>query len=188
MALSAFLHDGPFMLYFGQELGVNPTEAEGFQGADGRSTIFDYWCLPEIAAWNNKGKWNSSGLTSDQKKLRKSYQEIIGFALKNEAISGGKFFDLQYANNNGQSLNYNDSRLYSFLRYTKKQKLLFVFNFDQQLSYETELRIPELAWGMMNLESEFVELRSKKHKQKIKRNQPIDLKLEPNSYQIFELK
>ena len=188
MALSAFLHDGPVMLYFGQELGVNPTEAEGFQGADGRSTIFDYWGLPEVAAWNNGGKWNMARLNAEQKKLRKAYKEIMEMALTNEAIQNGKFFDLQYANDKGQSLNYNDSKIYAFLRYTDKQKLLFVFNFDQQVSYETELRIPELAFGMMNLKKETITLKSKNQTLKGTQKQAFDLKLEPNSYQIFEIR
>ncbi len=188
LALSAFLHDGPLMLYFGQELGVNPTEAEGFQGADGRSTIFDYWGLPEVAAWNNGGKWNSGKLSSGQKKLRQKYQEIIDFSLKNEAIHRGRFFDLQYVNGHGQSLNYNDAKLYSFLRYTAGQRLLFVFNFDQQISYETELRIPGLALEMMGLHKEELTLKSNKQTLKIHRKKPVELKLEPNSYLVFELK
>ncbi|WP_082391215.1 alpha-amylase family protein [Jiulongibacter sediminis] len=188
MALSAFLHDGPIMIYYGQELGVKPKGAEGFQGDDGRTTIFDYWGVPEMAAWNNGGKWNTSKLSPEQKNLRKAYQEIIKFALKNEAVTEGKFFDLQYANNNGQSLNYNDSKLYSFLRYTENQKLLFVFNFDQNVSYEFELHIPELAAGMMGLNKDKLTLKGKNFKATGNVSEPFDLKIHPNSYLIFELK
>jgi glycosidase len=188
MALSAFLHDGPLMLYYGQEIGVKPQGAEGFQGDDGRTTIFDYWSVPEIAAWNNNGKWNTAQLNADQKNLRKAYQEIIKTALKNEAIRDGQFFDLQYANNQGQSLNYNDQKLYSFLRYSENQKLLFVFNFDQNVSYEFELRIPELAVGMMGLNKDSLTLKGKKQKTTGSISEPFDLKIQPNSYLIFELK
>ncbi|MGR3809690.1 alpha-amylase family protein [Jiulongibacter sp. NS-SX5] len=186
-ALSAFLHGGPLMYYFGQELGVKPLEAEGFSGNDGRTTIFDYWGLEEMADWNNEGKWNTAKLNSEQKKLRKAYQEITKFAVSNTAITDGKFFDLQYANNHGQSLNYNDTKLYSFLRYTAEQKLLFVFNFDQNVSYECELRIPELAASMMGIDPQNITLSSKKFKQTASSSEPFDLKIKPNSWLVFEL-
>ncbi|MCR9066096.1 MAG: alpha-amylase family protein [Cytophagales bacterium] len=188
MALSAFLHDGPIMLYYGQELGVKPYKAEGFQSNDGRTSIFDYWGVEEVAAWNNGGKWNTAKLTSEQKALRRAYQEIIKFATTNQAITEGKFFDLQYANKGGISLNYNDNKLYSFLRYSKNQKLLLVFNFDQTISYQFELHIPELAYGMMNVTKDYITLSSKNEKYKILKSEPIELKIKPNSWLVFEIK
>ncbi|UBM59240.1 alpha-amylase family protein [Marinilongibacter aquaticus] len=190
MALSAFLHDGPIMLYAGQELGVLPTQEEGFSGNDGRTTIFDYWGLPELAAWNNGGKWNTAGLSASQKKLRKAYNDILHFALANEAVVSGKFFDLQYVNAHGQSLNYNDSKIYSFLRYTEHQKILFVFNFDLQSSYACELFIPNLAFDMMGIASEKPVLRPMQaHEEAIglKRDERFDIKIQPNSWKSFLL-
>jgi glycosidase len=35
----------PFMLYAGQEYGERGMDEEGFSGRDGRTTIFDYWCV-----------------------------------------------------------------------------------------------------------------------------------------------
>ena len=40
---TAVMHSGPVMIYFGQEIGVDSVGAKGFQGDDGRTTIFDYW-------------------------------------------------------------------------------------------------------------------------------------------------
>lgn len=40
---TAVMHSGPVMIYFGQEVGVDSVGPKGFQGADGRTTIFDYW-------------------------------------------------------------------------------------------------------------------------------------------------
>ena len=37
------MHSGPVMIYFGQEVGVDSVGRKGFQGDDGRTTIFDYW-------------------------------------------------------------------------------------------------------------------------------------------------
>lgn len=42
---TAVMHSGPVMIYFGQEIGVNSIGPKGFQGDDGRTTIFDYWVI-----------------------------------------------------------------------------------------------------------------------------------------------
>jgi glycosidase len=146
MTLSATLHTGPLMLYFGQELGVNPTEAEGFQGEDGRTTIFDYWGVPEFQQWVNGGKFDLEKLTEDQKKLRAFYESLNRFVLQNEAVYAGEFYDLQYFNIDGQCYNYDKKVIYSYLRYTESQKLLFIYNFDLNRSQETAVRIPQDAW------------------------------------------
>lgn len=39
------MHSGPVMIYFGQDVGVNSIGPKGFQGDDGRTTIFDYWVI-----------------------------------------------------------------------------------------------------------------------------------------------
>ncbi|WAC12282.1 alpha-amylase family protein [Dyadobacter pollutisoli] len=146
MALSATLHTGPLMLYFGQELGVNSTISEGFQGEDGRTTIFDYWGVTEFQQWVNGGKYNLDQLTSEQKKLRAFYENLNHFVLDNEAVYAGAFYDLQYANIDGQSYNYDKTCIYSYLRYTDKQKLLFIYNFNRDNSIETNVRIPQNTW------------------------------------------
>ncbi len=183
MALSAFLHDGPLMLYYGQELGIKPSGPEGFQGDDGRNTIFDYWGLDEMTKWNNNGKWNTSKLSKEQKDLRKSYQQINEFATKNEAISHGKFFDLQYFNKDNE--NYNDSKVYSFLRYSENQKLLLVFNFDLNNECNFDLAIPELAFDMMGLERDRVNYKRLNARQK---TGLLNIALKPNSYLVLEFK
>lgn len=189
MALSAFLHDGPLMIYFGQELGVNPTKAEGFQSDDGRTTIFDYWGVDEVAAWNNDGKWNESGLSESQKELRKAYQDIIKTALSHKAITNGAFYDLQYVNNNGQSMNYDGSKMYAFLRYTDAEKLLLLFNFDQKVSQNFEFHIPAHAWEMMGMKTTGPVLATTfDDKIKFEKCEKINLELGPNSYKIYTIK
>ncbi len=42
---TAVMHSGPVMIYFGQEIGVDSVGPKGFQGDDGRTTIFDYWVI-----------------------------------------------------------------------------------------------------------------------------------------------
>ncbi|WP_373513067.1 alpha-amylase family protein [Persicitalea sp.] len=145
MTLSATLHTGPVMIYFGQEVGVNPTEPEGFQGDDGRTTIFDYWGVPEFQKWVNGGKFDGGGLDENQKKLRQFYHDLNHFAVENEAIRTGKFYDLQYVNINGQSPGYDKTRTYSYLRYTKTQRFLCIYNFDKANTINTSVKIPEVV-------------------------------------------
>ncbi|WP_221390654.1 alpha-amylase family protein [Dyadobacter sp. NIV53] len=146
MTLSATMHTGPLMLYFGQEIGVTPTESEGFQGNDGRTTIFDYWGVPEFQQWINGGKYNLEKLTGNQKELRVFYESLNHFVTDNEAVYAGLFYDLQYFNIDGQCYNYDKDRIYSYVRYTDNQKLLFIYNFDKEKNYETSVRIPQDAW------------------------------------------
>ena len=47
MVVSATIDQGPVMIYFGQEVGEPGAGTEGFSGKDGRTTIFDYWGVPE---------------------------------------------------------------------------------------------------------------------------------------------
>ena len=140
MMLSSTLHTGPVMLYFGQELGVKPIVAEGFQGNDGRTTIFDFWGVTEMQNWINGGKFDTKKLTKDQKSLRDFYKNTLHFALKNSSIASGAFHDLQYLN--GNSFGYDLSKVYSYLRFDKKQLLLFVYNFDLKNSKEFEVKLP----------------------------------------------
>lgn len=146
MVLCATLHTGPLMIYFGQELGVDPDEAEGFQSEDGRTTIFDYWGVPEFQQWVNGGKFNEEQLTTEQKTLRNFYRNMNHFVLENEAVYAGAFYDLQYVNADGQSYNYDKTYLYSYLRYTDNQKLLLVYNFHTAHTVETAVKIPQDVW------------------------------------------
>lgn len=50
LAVSAAFNDGAFMLYEGQEVGERGLDDAGMSGADGRSTIYDWW-TPE---WSRK--------------------------------------------------------------------------------------------------------------------------------------
>ncbi|MEL7147355.1 MAG: alpha-amylase family protein, partial [Bacteroidota bacterium] len=58
MVLSATMHRGPVMIYFGQEVGEPGIGSEGFSGPDGRTTIFDYWGVPEHQKWMNESKFD----------------------------------------------------------------------------------------------------------------------------------
>lgn len=152
MTLTATMHTGPFLLYFGQELGARSEGSEGFSGDDGRTTIFDYWGLTDWQNWVNGGAYDGEAMTDDQRRLRAFYQQLNHLVNGSDAIQNGYFYDLQYANDNHQSAGYDAHQLYSYFRYTDRQKLLIVCNFSNHNTYETTVRIPRHAFDSMDLD------------------------------------
>ncbi|GAA4395542.1 alpha-amylase family protein [Nibrella viscosa] len=191
MTLSATLHTGPVMIYFGQEVGVNPTKAEGFQGDDGRTTIFDYWGIPEFQAWVNGGKFDGGKLSKDQKQLRAFYQQLLQLVNTSDAIRTGAFYDLQYTNNNNQSPGYNATTLYSYLRHSDRQKLLIICNFDRDQAAKTSIRIPAEAWQAMKLDGsktyQFNDIFQTKTKVRAKAANAIPVELPPLGVLVLEI-
>ncbi|MBO7137614.1 MAG: alpha-amylase family protein [Bacteroidaceae bacterium] len=124
----------PFMLYFGQELGEQGMDAEGFSGQDGRTTIFDYWSVSSIRRWRNKGRFDAKLLSPEEFSLRQTYQRIL--LLREQAIwREGGFYDLMYANPHLQ-------RQYAFVCYSEKKFALIIANFSS--SEETvSLNLPK---------------------------------------------
>ncbi|WP_421919572.1 alpha-amylase family protein [Marinifilum sp.] len=147
MCVSTYMHQGPAMIYFGQELGEPAEGKSGFSGDDGRTTIFDYWHVPLHQKWMNSGAFNMELLSPDQKDLRKAYADIIKLA-QEPAIKNGAFYDIMWQNTN--SWHFNSDKLYAFLRYTKNQKLLIICNFDSQTQFP-HVVIPSHALELMDI-------------------------------------
>jgi glycosidase len=149
MVVTATLHTGPLLLYSGQEVGVRAEGSEGFSGDDGRTTIFDYWGIPEWQGYLNGGKFDGAGLSPDQQQLRAFYQRLNHLVSGSDAIQNGAFYDLQWANRDTPG--YNPERVFAYLRYTERQRILIVCNFDKQQTIETCVQIPVHAWQQMQL-------------------------------------
>ena len=149
MTVTATLGSGPVMLYSGQEVGEPAHGSEGFSGEDGRTTIFDYWGVPEHQKWLNQGKFDGAKLSPDQKSLRDFYTRLLNVTANNEAIRKGRFYELQDANNLGKE--YDQRHVYSYLRYTDKQQLLVVVNFSADKTYKPIINIPAEAMTAMGL-------------------------------------
>ncbi|OON71028.1 alpha-amylase family glycosyl hydrolase [Hymenobacter sp. CRA2] len=150
MTVTATLGSGPVMVYCGQEVGEPGRGAEGFSSEDGRTTIFDYWGVPEHQKWMNGGKFDGGKLSLQQKQLRDFYQRLLTLCANNEALRKGRFYELQDANN--LSKEYDDKKLYSYLRFTDKQRMLIVANFSPTQTYVPTLKIPDGAWKLMGLD------------------------------------
>ena len=146
MLITATLHGGPFMIYFGQEFGEKANEIEGFNEADDRTTMFDFWRVDSHQRWLNNGAFNHELLTSQEKDLDLFYQQLFKFVKDSNAVRIGQFFDLQYV----QRENYPSKYVYSYLRYSNDEQLLFVNNFHATETFQLEIIIPDLALELMN--------------------------------------
>ena len=187
MLITATLHGGPFMIYFGQEFGEKANEIEGFNEADDRTTMFDFWRVDSHQRWLNNGAFNQELLTSQEKELDLFYQHLFKFVKESNAVQIGQFFDLQYV----QRESYPSKFIYSYLRYTNEEKLLFVNNFHSTESIYVEIIIPDLAYELMghyniNWEIQHVFTPPTVVYDKHKNSNKISLEITPNSSIILK--
>lgn len=136
MVVSATLSGGPVMTYFGQEVGEPGKGAEGFSGEDNRTTIFDYWGVPEHQKWMNSGAYDGGKLSAEQKELRAYYVKLLQFAGASEAVNKGELWEIPVNGNMNK-------RMYGYVRYTGNQRLLILVNFDRHIRMEGHVQIPD---------------------------------------------
>ena len=148
---------GPVMLYHGQEVGEPAAGTEGFGSDDARTTIFDYWSMPEFAKWVNGGKYDGGRLSIGQKELREWYSKLI-HATQSPAFTAGEFYGLNHANmDNPRFGRVGDETvsghwLYAFLRHDPKsgQSFLVVANFHGTETLRgVHVSVPDHAWKFM---------------------------------------
>lgn len=193
MTLSAAMHRGPVMIYSGQEVGEPAAGESGFSGDDGRTTIYDYFNIPELQKWMNEGKFDGGQLSQEQLRLRQFYQKILNFSIRHDAIANGEFYDLMWAN--PHEVLYVRDKVYIWLRHSPKQKLLFVINFDRQNGHRFKVRISDHAFNEMGWnrchEFEATELLWNTQKLNFNRltaiNQGLPVEIKPNGALIFEI-
>lgn len=148
MLAAATMHTGPVMLYAGQEVGEPAEGVSGYSGDDGRTTIFDYWTIPELQKWTNKGRFNELRLADWQKQLRSQYVRIMEIAHR-RAVTKGFFYDLMYAN--AESENLNPHHIYAYIRHDQTERLLFVINFNKEDEQNFKLKIPQHTFEVMEI-------------------------------------
>ena len=135
MIVTATLSTGPVMIYSGQEVGEPAHGTEGFSGDDGRTTIFDYWGVPEHQKWLNNGLFDGGQLSDSQKRLRQFYSKLLNIVHDNDALKSGDFYELMLANQQQSGF---DKGLYIYLRYTGSKRVLAVANFNRS---ERDIRV-----------------------------------------------
>lgn len=128
MIVTATLNTGPVMVYFGQEVGEPAIGTEGFSGNDGRTSIFDYWGVPQHQKWVNNHEYDGAQLSADQQKLRGFYHNLLTAVHNSEALKTGAFYELMIVNEHQPGF---DTRLYIYARYTNNQRVLVITNFNR---------------------------------------------------------
>ena len=132
---------GAIMLYNGQEVGEPAAGAEGFGGDDARTSIFDYWSMPELVKWVNGHRYDGGRLSPEQKALRAFYGRLINL-VGEPAFQDGEFFPLNPANQDNPGFGRLPGEqasghwLYAFLRYDAQsgQRYLVVVNLNPALT------------------------------------------------------
>ena len=144
MVVSATIDQGPVMIYFGQEVGEPGAGAEGFGGKDGRTTIFDYWGVPEHQKWMNGGAFDGGLLSDEQKSLRNFYSSLLNISQKNAAIVNGSYKTISQS-----------ADQHAFIRVSGEERLLIVSNFDKKVvPFKITLSAEDAA--LLNLKSDKV--------------------------------
>ena len=138
MVVSTTINTAPTMVYFGQEVGEAGDVNGGF-GTRSRTSIFDYVGVPNHQRWMNGGKFDGGKLTNSEKELRDFYKRLLNFSLKSDALMG-KFQEIQTENRN-ETVRY-DAGIYSYVRWSAKEKLIIAVNFSWLKTSDFELKIP----------------------------------------------
>lgn len=187
MVISATIDKGPVMIYYGQEVGEPGLGFEGFQGDDGRTTIFDYWGVPEHQKWVNGGKFDGGLLSLEQKQLRQFYSDLLNLSQKNIAITQGEYIDITSANN---ANNFND-KVTAYIRYAGDERLLIIGSFnstDQVVS----VKIPSEVVAKLGLGSPDLyiarDILWREAEVVFANDFSFELKLRPYSSHIFKIK
>ncbi len=178
LVVSALLQQNPLMIYFGQEYGERGMDKEGFSGHDGRTTIFDYWCVNTVVRAAQRK------LTVQEKKLKSVYDKVIRIAATEKSVASGVSFDLMYVN--GQLV-----RQYAFIRKAGAEVLLVVANFAET-SQTMDVMIPEHAFDFLKLKEKTVQatdlLSGEKQKLSLKRDETVVIQVEGNSAVVLKFK
>lgn len=148
MVVSALVSTAPTMIYFGQEVGEPGAENAGF-GQPSRTSIFDYIGVPHHQRWVNNHRFDGGQLSEAERQLRQDYQRLLNLSITNQAFTG-EFYDIHYFNREHTS-GY-DTRLYSFLRWKDKERIIIVSNFDAQKTYQLSIKLPEEMIRNWNLQ------------------------------------
>lgn len=149
LVASSMMSTGPMMIYMGQELGEQALESEGFSGADGRTTIFDYWSLSTLRRWLADVGGQTS-LTAREQWLRRLYRTVLRACNDEAALREGAFFDLMYVNYDNPTVN--PHRHYLFLRCQGREVIVAALNFGAEKA-SMNINIPQHALDILGIQA-----------------------------------
>ena len=148
MVVSTTVSTSPTLIYFGQEVGEPGIEEAGF-GDPTRTSIYDYIGVPHHQRWMNNKEFDGGQSSLEEKNLRDFYKRLLNFTINSDALMG-EYQEIHHMNKNSGDYNH---KLFSFVRWSNKEKLIIVSNFDENRNYSFELKIPRKilsAWNIKN--------------------------------------
>ena len=155
------LSRGPVMLYHGQEVGEPGLNSEGFGGDDQRTSIFDYWSMPEFNKWWNEGRADGAGLSFEQAELREWYVRLLQVQSE-PAFTRGNTILLNHANRNNpffgkvEDVGPSGHWFFAYLRGDPESQSHFLVtsNFHAKATLRhVRVRLPEQAVASLGLDS-----------------------------------
>ncbi|MCF0178372.1 MAG: alpha-amylase [Bacteroidales bacterium] len=131
MTVSLLFNTAAFMLYGGQEWGENGMEIEGYSGADGRSSIFDF-----------------SSLHAKNRQIYKIYKELMQISA-DPIFSEGETYDLTFVNKD--NTDFSSAEQFAFMRGHNGRMALVVANFSD-MPVTVKVNIPDDAYRYFGCE------------------------------------
>ena len=147
MVVSATISTSPTLIYFGQEVGEPGAQKAGF-GQPTRTSIFDYIGVPNHQRWMNDGAFDGGKLSKEEKSLRLFYKRLLNFTITSPALMGN-YKEIQRFNRE-KSFLYTD-KIFSFVRWSERQKLIIVAGFEPEKTIEFDLLLPYEIVQIWNL-------------------------------------
>jgi glycosidase len=141
LCASLMLNTAPFMLYFGQETGVDASE-----GHEGRTSIFNFArpaSLQRLSAFVH----SSTGLSMNELSVLEHYRTAFRLAA-GPCVGEGLTYDLCYCQSSADG--FDPERHFAFLRHYRGETMLFCCNFSTTEARLT-LRIPPHAVEYLGL-------------------------------------
>lgn len=140
LCASLMLNTAPFMLYFGQETGVDASE-----GHEGRTSIFNFArpaSLQRLCDYVHGGS-----LTAEETAVLERYRAALRLAL-DPSVSEGLTYDLCYCQSAADG--FDPDRHFAFLRHSEGGTMLFCCNFSGSAA-RLRIRIPQHAVDYLGL-------------------------------------
>ena len=135
LCASLLLNTAPYMLYFGQETGVDASE-----GHEGRTSIFNF-ARPESLQRLSAYVHGQGSLPAEESAVLARYRAALQLAAA-PSVSEGLTFDLCYCQSAEDG--FDPDRHFAFLRHSGGETMLFCCNFSDSEAH-LRIRIPDHA-------------------------------------------
>ena len=157
LCASLMLNTAPFMLYFGQETGVDASE-----GHEGRTSIFNFARpaslqrlfayihssgVPVIAGPDRQSRPSSCCLSTGELSVLENYRAALRLAA-GRCVGEGLTYDLCYCQSDADG--FDPDRHFAFLRHSGGETMLFCCNFSD-VEAHLLIRIPQHAADCLGL-------------------------------------